>query len=288
MLEPLDGTLEDVLTAVADENRPLLREPAARPFLKWVGGKRSILPELLARLPEAYGTYHEPFLGGGALFFAVQPQAAYLSDMNLPLILAFRAVRDATDALIEELKVHAAKHNKEYYLEMRQRFGRETDEIKLAALLIYLNKTCYNGLYRVNKAGIYNVPMGSYDAPAILDEPNLRLAAQALQGVTIKQHQFDEVPIERGGFYYMDPPYHRTFDGYDSTRFGDIAHNRLAEFCRELHRAGAFFMVSNSDNPFVRSLYKEFHLEQVQAGRYVSCKGDQRGKETELIIRNYE
>lgn len=288
LMAPLDGTLDSILTVIADENKPLLREIMARPFLKWVGGKRSILPELLSRLPADYETYHEAFLGGGALFFAVAPQAAYLSDMNLPLILTFQAVRDNPDALIAELKTHTSSHGKDYYLQARQAFGRETDPVKLAGLFIYLNKTCFNGLFRVNKAGFFNVPIGSYDDPAILDEPNLRLASSALQAATIKQHSFFQVPIEERGFYYMDPPYHRTYDGYDSSRFGDADHQQLADFCRSLDKAGAFFMVSNSDSPFVRSLYRDFNIEQVQASRSVSCKGDQRGKETELIIRNYQ
>jgi len=288
MMKPLDGTLDDILIAVADQDKPILREPVARPFLKWAGGKRSILPDLLERLPDAYASYHEPFLGGGALFFAAAPQHAYLSDVNLPLILAFQAVRDDVDGLVTELKQHASKHDKDYYLRARTRFGQEMDATKMAALLIYLNKTCYNGLFRVNKRGIFNVPIGSYDDPAILDEPNLRLASAALQGTTIKQHPFLQTPVESGAFYYLDPPYHRTYDGYDSSRFGDADHQDLADFCRSLNKAGAYWMVSNSDNAFVRSLYREFHIEQVQAARYVSCKGDQRGKETELVIRNYQ
>lgn len=288
IMEPLPGNLDSILAAVADENRPVLREATARPFLKWAGGKRSILPDLLERMPPAYGTYYEPFLGGGALFFAAHPAAAYLADVNLTLVLAYQAVRDDVDGLIAALGVHAGHHHKAYYMEARRLFGEETDPVKLAALLIYLNKTCYNGLFRVNKSGFFNVPIGSYEDPAILDEPNLRLASQALQGVTIKQHPFSQTPVEAGAFYYLDPPYHRTFDGYDSSRFGDADHQHLSDFCRGLNKAGAYFMVSNSDNPFVRSLYREFRIEQVQAGRYVSCKGDQRGKETELVIRNYK
>jgi len=288
VMKPLAGDLDSVLAVIADENRPALQEVVARPFVKWVGGKRSILPELLARLPASYTTYHEPFIGGGALFFAVQPQIAYLSDVNLPLVLTFQAVRDDVDALIAELERHAASHNKPYFLNARKEFGRETDGTKLAALFIYLNKTCFNGLYRVNKSGLFNVPIGSYTNPTILDEANLRQVSQALQSATLKQHPFLQVPLEEGGFYYLDPPYHRTYDGYDSSRFGDTDHQELANFCSGLKKAGAYFMISNSNNAFVRSLYREFHIEEVQASRSVSCKGDQRGKETELIIRNYK
>jgi len=270
------------------EEQTLTENTTARPFIKWVGGKRSILPELTARMPVTYGTYHEVFLGGGALFFAVQPERSYLSDVNLPLILTYTAVRDQLEGLVAKLVDHSTSHDKEHFLQSRKQFGQEKDLTTVAALFIYLNKTCYNGLYRVNKSGGFNVPMGSYKNPAILDEPNLRLASAALQLATIKQHSFADVPVEGDGFYYFDPPYHCTFDGYDKDRFGDAEHQGLADLCRKLNRAGARFMVSNSDTPFVRSLYKGFHIEQVQASRSVSCKGDQRGKETEVIIRNYE
>jgi DNA adenine methylase len=285
---PIQASFDDVLTAIADENKPTFREVIARPFVKWAGGKRSILPELIARMPRAYKTYCEPFLGGGALFFAVRPESAYLSDINFPLIVTFRAVRDDVETIIANLKIHAAKHCKEYYLRARERFSREKDATKIGALLVYLNKTCYNGLFRVNKEGGFNVPIGSYDEPGILDEENLRACSKALKTAEIVQHPFAQVPIAKENFYYLDPPYHKTFDGYDSSRFGDKDHRRLAEFCHALDKAGCFFMVSNSDNTFVRSLYRAFKIEQIQGARFVSCKPQQRGRYNELIIRNYE
>lgn len=285
--EPLVATFDDVLLRVADENKPMTRATVARPFLKWVGGKRSILPELTARLPQQYGNYYEPFIGGGALFFSVQPKNAYLSDINFHLVLAYRAIRDDVDKLIAALKIHAKKHDKNYYLEARQRLGREREATKVGALLIYLNKTCYNGLYRVNKDGMFNVPIGDYDDPSIVDEENLRLVAKALQGVEIEHRPFWQTKIEDGAFYYLDPPYHKVFDGYDASRFGDDMHEKLAKFCRDIHAAHGSFMVSNSDTPFVRKLYDGFTIEKVMASRMVSCKGHQRGKENELLIRNY-
>lgn len=285
--KPINLSFEQVLSSIADENKPVLKEILARPFLKWAGGKRSILQELIDRMPKDYKTYCEPFLGGGALFFALKPQTAYLSDVNFHLTLSFIAVRDDLTRLITNLKIHEANHSKEYYLKARQRLSREKDATKVGALLIYLNKTCYNGLYRVNRQGEFNVPIGSYVSPTILDEENLRAASKALQGIEIKQHVFWQTKIKSENFYYLDPPYHRTFDGYDSGRFGDNDHKRLAEFCRELDRSNCYFMVSNSDNDFVRGLYQGFKIEQVQASRFVSCKGEQRGKENELIIRNY-
>lgn len=286
--KPINLSFEEVLSTIADENKPALREAIARPFLKWAGGKRSILAELMRLMPRDYKTYCEPFLGGGALFFAAKPITAYLSDVNFHLVLTFIAVRDDVDRLITNLKIHAAKHSKEYYLHARQRLSKEKDATKVGALLIYLNKTCYNGLYRVNKSGEFNVPIGSYVSPTILDEENLRAASKALQGATIKQHAFSQIKVEAKNFYYLDPPYHKTYDGYDSSRFGDQDHEKLAAFCRELDRSGCYFMISNSDNSFIRELYQGFNIVKVQASRFVSCKGDQRGKETELIIRNYQ
>ena len=160
--QPIPATFNEVLRAIANEQKPAAIVAPAKPFLKWVGGKRSVLPELLARMPSEYSEYIEPFMGGGALFFAVQPHTAYLSDINLHLVLAYRAIRDNVEDLIVKLKAHSKKHSKTYFLEARKRLSTESGPVAIAALLIYLNKTCFNGLYRVNIAGDYNVPMGDY------------------------------------------------------------------------------------------------------------------------------
>lgn len=285
--EGLGMDFDQALASIAGENRPPTRTIVARPFLKWVGGKRSILPELLKRLPSNFDAYHEPFMGGGALFFSVQPQEAYLSDVNFHLVLTFKAVRDDVDGVIRQLKIHERLHNKEYYLKARQKLFKEKDTTKLAALFIYLNKTCFNGLYRVNKGGGFNVPMGDYKEPNILDEENLRNASKVLQNADIQQHRFDHTKVIKGDFYYLDPPYHEAYSGYDGTGFGDEEHIKLAEFCRKIDQKSGFFMISNSDTPFVRQLYKGYNIETVSASRMVSCKAHQRGKEDELIIRNY-
>lgn len=287
MHEPLDGDFGDILAAVADEQKPDAHTVGARPFLKWVGGKRSILPELLARMPDRYETYNEPFLGGGALYFALQPESANLSDINFHLIVTFRAVRDDVDGVIRALKIHAAHHDKAYFLNARERLFKEKEPTKIAGLFIYLNKTCFNGLYRVNSSGKFNVPMGDYKNPAILDEPNLRAASQVLQGTDIEQHGFGQVKPRKDDFFYLDPPYHETYDGYSGSGFGDKEHAELAEFCKLIDKKGGYFMLSNSDTPFVRKLYKGYTIENVAASRSVSCKGDQRGRENELLIRNY-
>lgn len=286
--EPLGDTFSNVLVDIADANKPKTHTISARPFVKWVGGKRSVLPELLARMPESYEQYCELFLGGGALYFAVQPKYAYLSDANFHLIITFQVVRDDVDRLIKNLKLHDKKHNKEYYLKARKRLFTEKDLTKIAGLFIYLNKTCFNGLYRVNKSGQFNVPMGDYKDPPIVDEKNLKNCSQALRGAEIAQHDFTQLKPQKGYFYYIDPPYHQTYDGYNGDGFGDEKHKALVVFCKEIDNKKGFFMVSNSDNSFVRKIYKGYNIDRVSASRSVSCKAHQRGKENELIIRNYK
>ena len=258
-----------------------------KPFVKWVGGKRSVLPHLLQRLPQTYTTYHEPFLGGGALYFALQSKTAYLSDINPKLILTYMVVKSDIDELVRQLHNHKINHNKEYYLQMRAEFGNETDATKIASKLIYLNKTGFNGLYRVNKSGGYNVPMGKYKNPSILEENNLRLISTLLQSTNIKTDSFTNITPASQQFYYMDPPYHTTFSDYDKSDFKEDQHKLLALKCEEINNKGAYFMLSNSDTPFVRNLYKNFNIEQISAKRSVSCKASTRKREDELIIRNY-
>jgi len=285
--KPLGTTFGAMITAIAEQGRPLVQMITARPFLKWVGGKRSVLPALRARMPDEYDVYHEPFLGGGALYFSVQPKEAVLSDINFHLILTFQRVRDDVDGVIRALKIHASRHSPEYYTRARERLFKEKDSTKLAALFIYLNKTCFNGLYRVNRMGQFNVPIGDYKDPPILDEENLRACSQVLRGADIEQKPFSQITPHKGDFYYLDPPYHETYEGYSSRGFGDVEHTALAAFCRKVADKGGYFMLSNSDTPFVRKLYAGYTIETVSASRSVSCKGHQRGKENELIIRNY-
>jgi len=258
-----------------------------KPFLKWVGGKRSILPELLRRIPGKYNAYKEPFLGGGALYFALQPKKSFLSDINFHLILTFNAVKDDVDAVIALLEIHSKNHCKEYFLEARENLANEINYIEIAALFIYINKTCFNGLYRVNKSGKFNVPMGAYENPMILDRENLNNVSKILQSTTIEQHDFNCTKIKKGDFYYIDPPYHETYDGYSGKGFGDDKHIELAEFCRKIDIAGAYFMVSNSDTSLVRKIYNGYNIDIVSASRFVSCKAHQRGRTNELLIRNY-
>ena len=285
--EGINPSFDDVLVAIADENHPLNKKNAAKPFVKWVGGKRSILPELVKRMPESYNRYHESFLGGGALFFEIQPDKAFLSDINSNLIISYQSVRDDLENLVGLLAEHKELHSKEHYLKCRSALSTETDKTKIAALFIYINKTCFNGLYRVNKSGGYNVPMGSYKNPAILDEVNLRRVSKVLQGVEVVQQPFSKISPKEGDFFYLDPPYHKTYSQYSDGGFEDEKHIELAAMCQEIHDAGAYFMLSNSDTDFVKNLYKDFIFDEVMASRNVSCKSDQRGRKNEMLIRNY-
>jgi len=287
MHPPLELSFDKALGSIANQNKPPETSYTVRPFLKWVGGKRSILDELSKRVPSEYKAYVEPFLGGGALYFSLKPEKAYLSDINFHLVLTYQAVRDDVDELIKCLKIHQSRHEKKYFLNARDRLFTEKESTKIASLFIYLNKTCFNGLYRVNKAGKFNVPMGDYKDPQIFDEENLRLASGALKGVEIEQHDFSQVELVKGNFYYLDPPYHETYASYDGSGFKDDEHIALANFCKEIHKAGGYFMLSNSDTDLIRTIYKSFKIEVISASRSVSCKGNQRGKEKELLIRNY-
>ena len=268
-----------------------------KPFVKWVGGKRSLLETLQKYLPENYDTYHECFIGGGALFFEVQPEKSYISDINLPLIITYQTIRDDLDKLIEQLKTHQekhskGKHSKEYYYVARKQFNTTfnttKDPIEIAGYFIYLNKTGYNGLYRVNKKGGFNVPIGSYENPTILDEDNLRAVSELLQTTEIYHHSFDQTKLKKNCFYYLDPPYHKTYAQYDGSGFLDEDHIKLAEFCSKIDKKNGYFMLSNSDTSLIRDLYKDFNIIEVISKRFVSCKSEQRGKQQELLITNYE
>lgn len=258
----------------------------AKPFVKWVGGKRALLPVILEKTPKEYSTYYEPFVGGGAVFFGLRPKQAVLSDINTQLITTYEVVRDDVTALITELQHHADRHTPEYFSEARTRLGLESD-IKQAGLFIYLNKTCFNGVYRVNSKGRFNVPLGDNKKPNIVDTETLMTASRALQGCTLMKHSFEYTKIEKGAFYYLDPPYHKTFSQYDQDGFGEEHHKLLAEFCDAVDKGGGYFMLSNSITPFITQLYKQFNLDEVSAPRVISQKADGRKRTTEYLIRNY-
>ena len=266
----------------------------AKPFLKWAGGKRQLLPELLRRVPEQFKAYHEPFVGGGALFFELACTGAlgkaFLSDVNGPLVDAYLAVRDHVEEVIARLKTH--RNEKEYYYRVRKQ--KPIKPANCAARLIYLNKTCYNGLYRENRSGQFNVPFGSYAKPNICDEGNLRSVSQVLQAADISRRSYTTVAekARKGDFVYFDPPYYpltqtSKFTGYDRGGFARDDQRELRDVFAELKKRGVKAMLSNSDTPAVHELYDGFLIEKVRASRHINSRADRRGKISELVIRNY-
>jgi len=280
--------------------RPRLNRELPQPFLKWAGGKGQLLADLWARVSAAlpFGRYHEPFVGGGALFFDLFRRGtlglmpASLSDNNDRLTETYEAVRDDVDRVINLLKAHRARHDKDYYYAMRARVPE--DRTERAARIIYLNRTCFNGLYRENSKGLFNVPMGSYKDPRICDETNLRAVSAALGDADLGQRPFAEVldRAEPGDLVYFDPPYHpvsetASFTAYHNGGFGKEDQQALAEVFRALDRRRVKVLLSNSWTPFVLDLYDGFTIEEVRATRAVNSRADSRGKVSEALVRNF-
>ncbi len=266
--------------------------PRARPFLKWAGGKTQLLGEILARVPKRFGTYHEPFLGGGAVFFALTPARAILSDVNADLIGTYTAVRDDVDALVRELTHHAAEE--EHFYQVRAQQPAMMSDVASAARTIFLNRTCFNGLYRVNRRGEFNVPFGRYANPTICDVGNLTAASKALGHVELRvESVFDMgTRVRRGDFVYLDPPYDpvsktASFTSYAQHGFGRQEQARLADLFRELARRGAYVLLSNSDTKLINDLYKDFHIERVYARRAINARADRRGPVSEVLVRSW-
>lgn len=267
-------------------------EERAEPILKWAGGKTRLLPELLARRPSAYRRYHEPFLGGGALFFRLQPGGAVLSDANAELVNVYERVRDDVEEVIRRLRAH--RYEREHYYRVRATDPTTLSPSERAARTLYLNRTCFNGLYRVNRRGYFNVPFGRYKNPVICRPERLRAVSRVLRRTTLLRADYEGVldVADAGDFAYFDPPYQpvsRTanFTGYTAADFGEDEQRRLAEVVRELDRRGVRWMVSNSDTELVHELYGGFRVEAVQGSRAISRRGNGRGRVRELLIRNY-
>ena len=275
--------------------KPPLRHQA-RPFLKWAGGKSQLLHELVPRARAGLGGagYHEPFLGGGALFFELAglgllPPRVTLADGNPNLVTVYLAVRDDVEGLIPLLAEHKLRHGKEHYYAVRAEVP--DDSVARAARFIYLNKTCFNGLYRENAKGLYNVPMGAYTKPEICDAPKLRAAAAALARVDIVCADFGDVEhrVQPGDFVYFDPPYDplsktASFTAYAKGGFGEAEQTRLAALVGSLADRDVNVLLSNSMTPLVRALYGRFNLETVLAARAVNSRADRRGKIAEALV----
>jgi len=270
------------------------QNPIAHPFLKFAGGKTQLLPEILPRLPAKIKTYYEPFLGGGAVFFALAAEKrferAVLSDANKELMNSYAAIAASLDRIISLLREHESAHSKTYFYEVR------ASEMKLAiskaARFIYLNRTCFNGLYRVNKSGKFNVPFGDHKNPTICDEENLRAVSAALENAHVSACDFEEAIwiARKGDAIYFDPPYvpisaTSNFAAYTKDGFGPDEQERLRHVAEKLSTKGVFVLLSNSDTPFVRELYQGFVIEKVRARRAINSKGDKRGDVGELLIR---
>jgi DNA adenine methylase len=292
--EDIDGSDDIVLINDDEDDELSLPDNLPLPFVKWVGGKRSLLKELSSHLPEKFDTYYEPFVGGGALFFAIHKQLknAFLSDINLDLVITYKAIQKEPQKLIEILNKHSVNHSKDYYYKIRGSHNL-WNPLEVAARLIYLNRTCYNGLYRVNRTGHFNVPMGSYKNPSIINEKNIMACSEALKNVKIEMKAFDSIRPKAGDLVYFDPPYHPTdeisFTSYTKLDFTEKDQVNLRDFAVSLHKKGVKVMLSNSHTSFIKDLYKSsiFKIHVVKAPRFVNCKKDKRNPVEEVIITNY-
>ena len=295
-----------------DNNEPQDSKSGARPFVKWAGGKRQIISELLSHIPDSFDRYFEPFVGGGALFFELSHYPSILVDTSYDLINAYKMVKDSVEELIGLLKEHEKKHCEEHFYRVRGLSTSKTEELDLsdeelwcpaqlspverAARFIYMNRTCYNGLYRLNSDGQFNVPYGKYKAPLICDENNLRAASRALSRAAIYQDDFtsveNEFDIGPGDFIYFDPPYvplsdTSNFTSYTKEGFSGEDQKRLADMFRRIDNNGGLCLLSNSDTEPVRSFYEEFNFAVVKARRAINSRADDRGEVDELIVKNY-
>jgi DNA adenine methylase len=268
---------------------------AATPFVKWAGGKGQLLGQLEPFFPPpgSVRRYFEPFLGGGAVFFHLQPARAVLSDLNDELITAYEVIRDQLDELLASLRRH--KDDPDYYYRVRDLAPQDLAPVRRASRFIFLNKRCYNGLYRVNSKGGFNVPLGRWKTPPrIFDEDNLRNVSAVLRAADLRVASYEQVLEEAGAgdFVYLDPPYQPLsatayFTSYTKNAFGEADQARLAGALHELDRRGARFLLNNHDTLHLRRLYDGFDLEVAAAKRNINSRADRRGSVAELIVTNY-
>ncbi len=274
-----------------------------KPLVKWAGGKRQLLLELVKRLPKKWETYYEPFVGGGALLIELYKRrmlkSAVISDLNEELINLYNVVKNYPHELIETLNNTEFKNEKDTYLKLRERFneiiGNPEYSIERAVLFLYLNKHCYNGLWRVNKAGKFNVPFGRYKNPSMPSQELILEFSNMLRNVEILNVDFEEAvsSARRGDFVYFDPPYQPVsetayFTDYTSGGFDYSEQKRLAKVCKKLTKKGVYVMVSNSNTDEIKDLYYNFYIFIVNANRFINSRADKRKGATEVIITNYE
>ena len=269
-----------------------------RPFVKWAGGKRQLVQELLKYSPKEFNNYFEPFFGGGALFFELSSKGlikhAFLNDFNEELITAYKVIKEKPVELIKELSKSKYKCDEKTFYSIRAE--NPIDSVKSTARFIYLNRTAFNGLYRVNSKGGFNVPFGKYKNPKILDKENLLAVSEALQKDELTSMDFEKAvaKAKKGDFVYFDPPYaplnKSSFTTYTKNNFTDEDQKRLRDRAIELHKKGCFVMISNSYVKSILDLYKDksvFTINTVHATRMINCKAQGRGKIKEVVIVNY-
>lgn len=305
-----------------------VKSQRAKPFLKWAGGKSQLLNDLVNRLPQKIKKtqkikrYVEPFVGSGALFFKLknnfQVDDSYLVDINRELIVGWKVIKNNPQELVKKLNSlqnsyhrKTEEERKKFYYEIRDEYNKQmhhfnysqynTEWVERATYLIFLNRTCFNGLFRVNSKGEFNVPFGRYKNPRICDKDNIMAVSATLENTKIQCMDFyrSEEWITQGSFVYLDPPYRPIsetayFTGYSNQGFGEKEQKRLAEFFKEMDERGAYLMLSNSDpknedpeDEFFDELYKGFYIQRVDAKRFINCDASGRGPIKELIIRNY-
>lgn len=266
-------------------------------FVKWAGGKKQLLAQFKPYFPKRINRYFDPFVGGGAIAFYIikhyKPKEIFISDINEELINAYEVIRDEPEKLIKLLKKYKKNHNKEYYYKIRALSPKTLSKIERAGRFIYLNKTCFNGLYRVNSKDGFNVPIGSSKNPLICPEHDLREISKLLKNARIEVRQFYEIEkdVRKGDFVYFDPPYYPLkkggFTTYAKDNFLEKEQVRLKELFEKLDKKGAKVMLSNSDTDFIKNLYRKYKIEVVRANRMINCDATKRGKINEVVVTNY-
>lgn len=277
----------------------MARNRLVAPFMKWVGGKRQIISSIIELLPKNIGQYNyvEPFIGGGAVLFNLQPKKVIINDLNSELINVYTVIKNNLDTLIVDLKKH--KNEADYFYQIRsldrnKNYAKLSD-IEKASRIIYLNKTCYNGLYRVNNAGEFNAPFGRYANPNIVNEATLKAVHKYLNSIDIQIMNTDYENVlqnlDKNVFVYLDPPYHpvseTSFTGYIQGGWNIYDQIRLRDACNELHEKGIKFLLSNSATGFILDLYKDYNIEIIKANRFINSNSSKRGEVDEVLIRNY-
>ena len=280
----------------------MVKDKNLAPILKWVGGKRQLLHEIMPLIPKKVSTYVEPFVGGGAVLFEYQPKKAIINDLNEELMNVYKVIKESPNELIELLIIHQEKNSKEYFYEIRaldreKNYINNLTNVERAARIIYLNKTCYNGLFRVNSLGQFNTPYGRYKNPNIVNETLIFAMSNYFNNNDIKIMNTDYkdtlLNLDDESFVYFDPPYlpisaSSSFTSYTENGFSLEQQIELKEQCDKLNRHGIKFLLSNSDHPIIRDLYRDYHIKIIKAKRAINSKANKRGEISEVLVYNYD